>query len=187
MTLDAATSRQPLHTRAIELNGYKRSDGLFEIEGRLKDTKPFDFQPPSGNKVVRAGEPVHDMAVRIVFDEDMKVHDILAVSDALPYDGCAGGPDTLKALIGLNMSRGWSSAVRERLSGAAGCVHLAGLMVPMAAAAFQALTRHRIEQLAASGQKMKPKVDSCLAYSRHGELVRRQWPTLWVAKTQDIE
>lgn len=185
MANDAPSSRETLHTRTIELRGYKRADGLFEIEGRLKDTKPFDFQPPSGSKVVQAGAPIHDMGVRIVFDEDMMVHDILAVADALPYDGCAGGPDTLKVLVGLNMSRGWSSAVRERLSGAAGCVHLAGLMVPMAAAAFQALTKHRIEQLAASGQTMQPKVDSCLAYSRHGELVRQRWPALWVAKAQD--
>jgi hypothetical protein len=175
-------TREELHTRSVKVTGYRRSDGLYEVEGRLLDTKPFDFRPPSDERVVKAGEAVHHMGVRIVFDEDMTVHDVIAVTDAAPYADCYGAPATLKSLIGLRLGSGWSGEVRRRLSGAASCVHLAGLMVPMAATAYQAMTLHRLKQAALAPERIPPKVDSCLAYSKHGELVKRRWPTFYVAK-----
>jgi hypothetical protein len=177
-------TREELHTRSIRITGYRRSDGLHEVEGRLLDTKPVDFRPPSGERVVEAGAAIHHMGVRIVFDDEMTVRDVIAVADALPYAECAGGPATLKTLIGLRMTSGWATEVKRRLSGAASCVHLAGLMVPMAATAFQSMTLRRLQQAEASPEGRRPNVDSCVAYSRSGELVRKLWPTLWVAKGQ---
>jgi DUF2889 family protein len=177
-------TRETLHARSITITGYRRSDGLFEVEGRLLDTKPVDFRPPSDERVVKAGEAIHHMGVRIVYDDDMTVHDVIAVADAVPYGDCHGGPATLKSLIGLRMSSGWSSEVKRRLSGAASCVHLAGLMVPMAATAFQSMTVHRLWQAEQAGKVSAPKMDSCLAYSRHGELVRRRWPAFYIAKAE---
>ena len=177
-------TREVLHTRSVKITGYRRSDGLFEVEGRLLDTKPVDFRPPSDERVVKAGEAIHHMGVRIVFDDDMTVHDVIAVADAAPYGDCQGGPATLKSLVGLRMSSGWSSEVKRRLSGAASCVHLAGLMVPMAATAYQSMTVHRQRQADQAAEVTPPKMDSCLAYSRHGELVRRRWPAFYIAKVE---
>jgi Protein of unknown function (DUF2889) len=123
------------------------------------------------------------MGVRIVYDENMTVHDVIAVADATPYADCKGGPATLKSLIGLSMTSGWSAETRKRLAGAASCVHLAGLMGPMAATAFQTMVVLRIEQAASSGGR-QPNIDSCLAYSRHGELVRTRYPIYYVAKAE---
>jgi hypothetical protein len=169
-------TREPLHKRAIVMDGFKRSDGLFEVEARLQDTKPQAFRPPSGTKVVAAGESIHEMIVRIVFDDDLTVRDVIVAAPALPYAGCAGGPPAMKSLIGLKMSAGWSTAVRQKLAGAAGCTHLMGLMVPMAATAYQSLTVHRLEPYLREGKRMPPRPDSCIAYSRHGELIRTLWP-----------
>jgi len=33
--------RRHMHTRTIECNGYLRDDGLWEVEARLRDVKPF--------------------------------------------------------------------------------------------------------------------------------------------------
>jgi Protein of unknown function (DUF2889) len=175
-------TREELHARSIKITGYRRSDGLYEIEGRLLDTKPFDFKPVSGDRVIAAGEPIHHMGVRLVYDETMTVRDVIAVADAVPYAECTGGPSTLKSLIGLSMTSGWSAETRKRLAGSASCVHLAGLMVPMAATAFQSMVVLRLEQRQASGVEHKPSVDSCLAYSRHGELMRTRYPTFYMAK-----
>ena len=46
MPLSPPAARDPLHTRRIEINGYRRADGLFDIEGRLTDTKPFRLPEP---------------------------------------------------------------------------------------------------------------------------------------------
>lgn len=182
MTANAEIEREQLHTRSIQLTGYRRSDGLFEVEGRLTDTKPVDFQPPSDDRVIKAGEAIHHMGIRIVFDENMTVHDVIAVTEAAPYNDCYRAPDTLKTLIGLRMSSGWSSEVRRRLSGAASCVHLAGLMAPMATTAYQALTLHRLGNTAQQTDEKPKELDSCLAYSRHGEIAQRRWPTFYLAE-----
>ena len=53
-------SRERLHVRRISYEGYRRDDGLFDIDARLVDTKDQDFELLTGTRA--AGEPVHDMA-----------------------------------------------------------------------------------------------------------------------------
>lgn len=179
--IDSNCGRQPLHTREIRITGFERDDGLYEVEGWLTDTKPFDFTPPSGGRNIAAGTPIHRMGVRLIYDESMTVRKVIAVGEALPYDNCVGGPATMQALVGLSMSRGWSAAIRERLSGKAGCAHLSSLMAPMAATAFQTMVKLRLKQSEKNGG-FQPSVDSCIAYARDGELIRTQYPTLYLAK-----
>lgn len=174
-------TREPLHSRNIKMDGFRRSDGLFEVEARLTDTKPFNFRPVSDDKVINAGDLIHNMAVHIVFDEDLRVHDVIAFTDAAPYADCHDGPQTLKTLIGLRMVGGWSSEIRKRLSGAASCVHLAGLMVPMATAAHQALGGWRLREAGGHQAMDKPiSLNTCLAYASHGQIVRRHWPEHYI-------
>jgi hypothetical protein len=51
----------------------------------------------------------------------------------------------------------------------------------MAAAAFQSMVMHRMKKAEATGG-LQPNIDSCLAYSRHGPLVRQRYPAFYVAK-----
>ncbi|MGH7035691.1 MAG: DUF2889 domain-containing protein, partial [Stellaceae bacterium] len=44
MPLSAAAPREPIHTRQIECRGFRRADGLWDIEGHLIDTKSYAFQ-----------------------------------------------------------------------------------------------------------------------------------------------
>ena len=60
---NAGVTREELHFRRIDMRGYRRSDGLLEVEGRVTDRKPNDFTPYSGGRHVPAGVPVHDMGV----------------------------------------------------------------------------------------------------------------------------
>ena len=52
------TTREELHFRRIDMRGYRRSDGLFEVEGRVTDRKTQDFSPLVGNLHVPAGEVI---------------------------------------------------------------------------------------------------------------------------------
>jgi hypothetical protein len=121
---------------------------------------------------------MHDMGVRLVFDDDMVVRDVQTFTDAAPYEACPAGGLALQELKGLRMTSGWSREVRSRLAGARSCTHLVELLVPLATVAFQslsALRRGQPDQLDATGQPTK--IDSCYAYAAEGELVRRRWPT----------
>lgn len=174
---EAEVTREELHFRRIDMRGYRRSDGLYEVEGRVTDRKPHDFSPLLGGKRVPAHEPLHDMGVRIVFDGRMQVHDVQTFTEAAPYAICPEGGFALQSLKGLRMSTGWSSAVRERLGGARSCTHLLHLLMPLATVAFQTLSSQRqTEPLRLDATGRPVKIDSCYAYGAERELVRIHWP-----------
>ncbi|HHW1763914.1 TPA: DUF2889 domain-containing protein [Pseudomonas aeruginosa] len=181
-----ATREEELHFRRIDMRGWRRSDGLFELEGRVTDRKPYDFEPWRGGKHVPAGEPIHDMGVRLVFDQELCIHGVETFTEAAPYGECPEGGRALQSLIGLRMTSGWSKEVRSRLGGARSCTHLMELLIPMATTAFQSLSqvnRGRAERVDATGRPLK--IDSCYAYGAERELVRVHWPQFHRPKPSD--
>jgi Protein of unknown function (DUF2889) len=174
---EAAVTRQELHLRRIEMRGFARSDGLYEVEGRVVDTKTRDFTPPSNGRFVAAGEPIHDMGVRLVFDDEFTVHAIETFTDASPYGICGEGGRALQSMVGVRMVSGWSAEVRKRLAGPQACTHLMELLMPMATTAFQALAEVRLGRPPKVDARGRPlKIDSCYAYGASREVVRRMWP-----------
>ena len=84
MPLSQPAERERLHTRAIEINGYRRADGHYDIEAHLTDVKSFG-QTNYDRGYIEAGDPVHDMWLRLTVDETMHIHAVEAVSDKTPY------------------------------------------------------------------------------------------------------
>jgi hypothetical protein len=182
---DTQVTRQELHHRRIDMRAWRRSDGLFEVESRLTDQKSADFLRPRTDKFVPAGQSLHDMGIRLVFDEDLTVTAVSTFTDAAPVDDCWDGGHALQAMVGVKMSSGWGKEVRERLSGARSCTHLRELLMPMATTAYQAiagLRMNRPEPLDASGRPKK--IDSCYAYGEERELVLRFWPEFYRGKAR---
>lgn len=177
---DPIVTRNELHFRRIDMRGYARSDGLYEVEGRVVDRKPEAFTSWLDGRDVPANAPIHDMGVRIIYDKTMKVHAVETFTDATPYAICPGGGAALQTLVGLSMTKGWSREVRERLSGAVSCTHLMQLLMPLATVAFQsmgALRRSSVLERDATGRPLK--VDSCYAYGAGQELVKKHWPEFY--------
>ena len=69
MPLSPNVDRDPIHTRAIECKSYRRSDGLWDIEGHLTDVKAYPFLNDFRGEV-KAGEPLHDMWIRLTVDRE---------------------------------------------------------------------------------------------------------------------
>ena len=131
------TSRAMRHVRSITAQAFAREDGLWDIEARLIDTKPRPIVLASGTR--EAGEPVHDLWLRVTVDTALNVVDAVAASDAMPYPGhCNSFSDAYQQLIGLNLMKGFRHAVRERLAGVAGCTHLTELAAVLPTATIQA-------------------------------------------------
>ena len=182
----SSPNRRPMHTRHIEMHAYEREDGLFEVEGRVVDRKPHDHGPIRGDRMVRAGEPIHNLSVRIVFDLDLVVHEVTTQSLAYPYAQCPEGGAALAHLKGLKMSAGWGAEVRRLLGGAASCTHLRELLMPMATTAFQSLSARRLKEpdrLDATGRPVK--IDSCYAYGAERQLVQVHWPRFYRWREED--
>ena len=175
MPLPASVPRDELHFRRIELRGYRRHDGLYDIEARMVDTKATDLTLDVRH--VPAGEPLHDMSVRLVIDEDLNVIDIVASTDASPFGVCREATATLQVMKGLRIGHGWSQITRERLGGPQGCTHLTELLAPLATVAFQTLSQVRQAKPTPVDAYGKPrKIDSCYAYASNREIVQRRWP-----------
>jgi hypothetical protein len=177
MPLPQSPHRAELHHRSIEMRGYRRDDGLFEIDGRVTDVKTESMRRLDGGRDFPAGMPIHDMSVRLVVDEDLVVREIVAVTDASPYPVCTEAVAPMQAIVGERIKAGWTSMVKQKLGGAKGCTHLMELLIPLATTAYQTLTSTRQKQaepVDAGGQPRK--IDSCYAYARDREVVRRIWP-----------
>jgi hypothetical protein len=182
MSLSESRPRRELHHRVIEMRAYAREDGLYDVEARLIDRKPFPFirdpfSRDSSPVPIPPGQALHDMAVRVTVDDDYVVRHIEASSDVTPWPICKEAEQTLSVLIGERVARGWSAKVKERLRGAASCTHLMELLIPMATTALQGIRGIHPERIHAVNSEGLPlKVDSCYAFGRHRELVKTLWP-----------
>ena len=177
---DEGVTREELHFRRIDMRGWRRSDGLYEVEGRVTDRKPYAFKAPNGPKVVPANEPIHDMGVKLVFDENMLVHDVVAFTDSAPYQDCYAAGQTLEVLKGVRIASGWSGEVHRRLGGEKSCTHLMQILIPLATTAFQTVTMVQLARPDVFDANGKPvKVDSCYAYAANREVVMRKWPAFY--------
>ena len=163
--------------RRIDVRGYRRHDGLYDIEARIIDAKSQALTLSSSGRRLAAGDPLHDMSIRMVVDEDLLIHDVIAVTDAAPHGICPQAAASIATLRGERIGRGFRRVIRERLSGAQGCTHLTELLVPLATTAFQTLSPLRNagpDRLDDTGTPVK--IDTCFAYGRSRDLVRQLWP-----------
>lgn len=172
MPLPAPTApRQLLHRRDITLRGYKREDGLFDIEGHLHDTKDYDFKVASGNR--SAGESLHSMWLRITIDATLTIVDAEAASDAMPYVGyCDQVTPDYKKLIGMAIRPGFTNRVREELGGIHGCTHITDLVGSLATTAFQTIAGQGLQH----PDKKPFQLDRCHALRTDGAAVARYYP-----------
>lgn len=161
------------------MRAYARDDGLFDVEAHLVDTKPFDT-PHSATGAVRiAGQPVHDLWVRLTLDHSYVVKNVEAASDVTPFPLCKQAEATIQIVVGDTVAGGWSSRVKQKLRGATGCTHLTEMLVTMATTAYQGIRAlKRIERGEVGAQVVVP-VDSCYAYASDREVVLTYWPHLF--------
>ncbi|WP_342625548.1 DUF2889 domain-containing protein [Pseudomonas alkylphenolica] len=185
-----SVTRQLLHTRNVTCTGYLRSDGLFEIEGRLLDTKGRETEMPFAT--LQAGDALHQMHIVMTVDADLVIQHVEARSEVVPTPYCAQISHAYAALKGLKVGVGFNNQVAERVGGIQGCTHLTGLLGSMATTLIQTTApvireRMRLRQ-AREGGSDKPRhwvIDTCHAYRSDGEVVRMLWPTHYQPKRQD--
>lgn len=172
--------RELTHTRRVRYEGYKRADGLWDIEAHLTDVKNHDFTLKTG--VRRAGLPVHDMVVRVTIDRKFNVVDAVAVSDAVPYPGgCEAAAPEYAKLVGLNLLKKFRHGLKERLGGVQGCTHITEMLAALPTAAIQTFAGEMREDRPAGRKPFQ--LDHCLAMDTTGETVKKWYPE-WYMKPE---
>lgn len=138
MPLSKASPRKPLHRRLIDCRGYEREDGLFDIEGRLTDTKDYGFDTTLRGRL-NPGDYIHNMWMRVTLDETFTIIDIEAVSDDHPYKNCHEIVPNYKLLIGERIVSGFTKKTEDAVGREKGCTHHTGLLRDLATVAFQTM------------------------------------------------
>jgi hypothetical protein len=203
MPLTPPAAREKLHTRLIEINGYRRADGLFDIEGRLRDTKSYGF-PNQDRGYVAPNEPIHDLWLRMTVSETMEIVACEAASDLTPYAVCPLAAPNFAALTGLVIRPGFLREATNRVRGTLGCTHLREMLQQMATTAFQTINpaRARKDLKDASVPRGSDRLDvkivekmggapailnTCLAYGTDSPVIQRRWPHLYTGPAAEPE
>ncbi len=194
MPLSEPVARAPIHTRRITCQGYRRTDGLWDIEAHLTDVKSYGFDT-EGRGRLEPGAPIHQMWLRLTVDDQLTVQAVEAVTDDSPYQACGSITPRFQALIGLRVGPGWTHAVKQRLGGPRGCTHLVELLGPVATTAFQTVfpvvSREAALKARTEGRNItelgeQPTLlNMCHIYSSDGDAVRRHWPKFYTGGGAD--
>ena len=146
MPLSTPTARKSLHNREISCKGFHRRDGLWDIEGRLTDRKNYSFKNETRG-MVNAGDPIHDMWIRVTLDDNLLIINVEAATDASPYSICSDITKNFERLIGITIGPGWRRLVQSRVGGVLGCTHLVELLGPIATTAYQTIFSEKAESI----------------------------------------
>lgn len=188
MPLSPVTDRELAHTRVVTCTGHRRKDGLWDIEGRIVDTKSYGFPNRDRGGWIEAGEALHDMSIRLTIDAHLEVKAVEAVIDSSPFNYCKTVTDIAGNLVGLRIAPGWNAKSKIAMGKHRGCTHLTELLGPVATTAVQTINAEKMKKQAdtnqsENGNKEQQKkdtkpvfIDTCYAMAADSPVVKEHWP-----------
>ena len=182
MPLPAVAPREPIHTRRIEMQGFLREDGLWDIEGRLTDGKSYAFKNDHRGEV-KVGDFIHEMWLRLTVDDTLTIVAVEAATDNSPFAVCPAILPDFQNLKGLKIAKGFNAKVFELFGGVRGCTHHVELIGRLATVAFQTIFPYRNRMSDRTGEPVQNNrrmrlLNTCHAFAETGELAQKIWPEL---------
>lgn len=177
---DTGAPRRLMHQRSLQCDAYLREDGLWEVEVRLRDTKPFGYTHFRRGEM-RPGDAVHDMMLRVAVDDDMTIRDVGSEMFATPFLSCHDVRPLMGRLTGLKLSRGWREAARQRIGRLETCTHLMDLLAPAVATLYQTVTMGKNPENRHVLHNLKPGekpfyLNGCYSWREDGDNVANVFP-----------
>ena len=171
-SLSPPVTREALHKRRINCNGYVRNDGLYDIEAELTDHKTYAF-PSDFRGTVTPDLPVHHMILRVTINKERVIQHAEAITITGPYAICPTANAVFQNLVGLQIGPGWRRKVHAAIGGRHGCTHITELLGPVATVAYQTLYGEEARQTRQLGrmtdqdkQANRTKLaNNCVAYA----------------------
>ena len=176
-----AAARTALHSRRISFEGFRRDDGLWDIDAELVDSKSHPIQMHERGELA-PGQPIHHMRIRVTVDDSLTIRAIGTAMDSAPFSMCQQAVDPMQKLVGATLGAGWRKAIEGAIGGVAGCTHLRELLFNVATAAFQTIPIELSRERAARGELPAPDapppyfIGKCLSWDREGPVVRKVMP-----------
>ena len=170
-----------LHERNYVVRSYHVRDDLLVLRGAVADDKPphlYLADDPEGMRL-------HHMTVDLYVQRpSMEIIDVKVKIRSYPNEQCPSVEGNYKKLIGLNISRGFSKAVRELFGGPNGCSHTTALLIAMAPVNVQSIFSARYRDMRHAERNNIPvkigdvrqnlavlNVNTCHIWAEGGEVV----------------
>lgn len=170
----AKVKRELMHTRRIESLGYLREDGLWDIEARMTDVKPYDVHRDFDKSLMPKGVPFHDISVKITVDDSFLIKAIKVEMDSFPFPSCGGAVPSFAQIQGTRIGPGWNRWIKQTFEGKVGCTHVLELMPVVATTAFQTMWQPLGEKYPQAVPMAVTKlVNSCHGWSEDGPMVKK--------------
>ena len=185
MPLSDPAPRRLLHRRAIELLGYARDDGLFEVEASLTDTKSYPFRNHDRGEI-NPGTPLHHMLTRMTFDSAMLIHRFEAATEFRAVFRLSGRSAQFRVAGRADHRARLHAGGDERIGGVKGCTHLRELLGQMGTVALQTVVNQRMERNRTTVTR-PAQLNTCLAYEDGGVVARRVWPEYYAQVDADVK
>lgn len=117
---------------------YPADGDCLQVVGRLRDERPWAQRPEQL-------PTVHDLELVVeVSLADFTVRSVDALFHKYPHAECPRIADAYQQLVGVQVGRGWTQAMRDRLGGPEGCTHLRELARATAPVLVQAAFSARV-------------------------------------------
>lgn len=168
------------HQRRIEMSTYPVDETHILSKGRLIEERIKPYYKFTGERVESG--PLHNLEILLLVRiPDLVIEDIEVITGTLPREDCHKIHHSLDAVIGLSVSRGFSSKVREIAGGVKGCTHLTHLLITMAPAiqqgfwalAYQKKHVKNGQNASRAGRMGEMLKNSCYAWREDGAAYRK--------------
>jgi len=176
-----ANARRLMHRRSVECTGFLRDDGLWEVEARLVDTKPF-VQRDQFRGDIPPGEPVHDIRLRLAVDDRLTIVEAETTMQSTPFPTCIEVEPILQRLVGERIGKGWRELVRRRIGRLETCTHLSELLGPAVTTLFQTMSYGKTpdggDSMDTHRERTEPPffLNGCHSWRTDGPIVAKLFP-----------
>jgi hypothetical protein len=167
----------PIHERSVQIRTYPFENNRIIVEGWLRDEwmvlgYQWDGTPrPTG--------VIHWMCARFLLgNQPLTILDAEAEMPAVPHQPCSTALNSIKKVIGLTITSGFTEEVRNRLGGSKGCSHLTYLITAMGPASLQGFWVQQSRQKRPIPSSIKEfaslslLIDSCRLWRKNGPLLK---------------
>lgn len=145
----------------------------------MTDVKTYSF-PNKDRGEIKAGEPVHEMWLRLTLDDELLIHAAEAATDYGPYNVCPAITGRFAQLKGIRIGPGWTRDVRKVVGGTLGCTHLVELLKPIATTAIQTMVAAKSRDAEPEKVERKPRfINTCHALASDSYVVKDFWPAYY--------
>jgi hypothetical protein len=145
MSLFGTPNGKKYHTRTIEINTYEYDEQRLVVEGCLTDHRLQDFYLATGEK--RSPGLLHQMIIHMLVNKTtLEIEDLHVAMPTVPREECLETINSLDAVRGLRITRGFTSKVKALVGSGEGCNHLVALLTSMGSSTIQGYAAYKLQE-----------------------------------------